>query len=47
MLSADGLQFVKYIMNVFTFFSKKLSFKVQELMQYFFSNVLRFFFFSF
>lgn len=42
-----GCNLLSILLTFSTFFSKKLSFNVQELMQYFFSNVLRFFFFSF
>lgn len=42
-----GCNLLSILWTFSTFFSKKLSFNVQELMQYFFSNVLRFFFFSF
>lgn len=46
-MNADGLQFVKYIINFFHIFSKNLSFNVQELMQYFSLMFWIFFFFSF
>lgn len=42
-----GCNLLSILLTFSTFFSKKLSFNVQELMQYFFSNVLCFFFFSF
>lgn len=37
-----GCNLLSILWTFSTFFSKKLSFNVQELMQYFFSNVLRF-----